>query len=64
MADIQKAMQGYAKKIKRRIGVDAGDTILQLRCDVSEDETADSLKTKIQDLESTAWVEVIKGWKN
>ena len=44
--------------------VDAGDTILQLRCDVSEDETADSLKTKIQDLESTAWVEVIKGWKN
>ena len=43
--------------------VDAGDTILQLKCDVSENETAESLKAKIQALESKAWVEVIKDWK-
>lgn len=43
--------------------VDAGDTILQLKCDVSENETAESLKIKVQDLESKAWVEVIKNWK-
>lgn len=42
--------------------VDGGKIELQLKCDVAENETAKSLKEKIQALESRAWVEVIKGW--
>lgn len=43
--------------------VDGGDIVLQLKCDVSNGETAESLKTKVQVLENKAWVEVIKNWK-
>ncbi|MED7818686.1 MULTISPECIES: phosphoribosylglycinamide formyltransferase [unclassified Francisella] len=43
--------------------VDGGDIVLQLKCDISNGETAESLKTKVQVLENKAWVEVIKNWK-
>ncbi|GMN89525.1 phosphoribosylglycinamide formyltransferase [Francisella sciaenopsi] len=43
--------------------VDGGDIVLQLKCDVTKDDTAESLKEKVQALESTAWIEVIKNWK-
>ncbi|ALB01939.1 phosphoribosylglycinamide formyltransferase [Francisella persica ATCC VR-331] len=42
--------------------VDGGDIILQLKCDVTKDDTAESLKAKVQALESEAWVEVIRNW--
>ncbi|MEY8714932.1 phosphoribosylglycinamide formyltransferase [Francisella philomiragia] len=43
--------------------VDGGDVVLQLKCDVTKDDTAESLKEKVQALESKAWIEVIKNWK-
>ncbi|MEY8702209.1 phosphoribosylglycinamide formyltransferase [Francisella philomiragia] len=43
--------------------VDGGDVVLQLKCDVTKDDTAESLKEKVQVLESQAWIEVIKNWK-
>ncbi|MBK2356058.1 phosphoribosylglycinamide formyltransferase [Francisella hispaniensis] len=43
--------------------VDGGDIVLQLKCDVTKDDTAESLKTKVQALESKAWIQVIKNWK-
>ncbi|ABO47062.1 phosphoribosylglycinamide formyltransferase [Francisella tularensis] len=42
--------------------VDGGDIVLQLKCDVVKEDTADSLKEKVQALESKAWIEVIKNW--
>ncbi|ORM39045.1 phosphoribosylglycinamide formyltransferase [Francisella endosymbiont of Ornithodoros moubata] len=42
--------------------VDGGDIVLQLKCDVTKDDTAESLKTKVQALENEAWVEVIRNW--
>ena len=42
--------------------VDGGDIVLQLKCDVTKDDTAESLKAKVQALESEAWVEVIRNW--
>lgn len=44
--------------------VDGGDIVLQLKCDVTKNDTAESLKEKVQALESEAWIEVIKNWKN
>ncbi|AJI56411.1 phosphoribosylglycinamide formyltransferase [Francisella philomiragia] len=43
--------------------VDGGDIVLQLKCDVTKDDIAESLKEKVQALESKAWIEVIKNWK-
>jgi len=42
--------------------VDGGTIELQLKCAVEENDTAESLKQKVQALESMAWVEVIKAW--
>lgn len=42
--------------------VDGGDIVLQLKCDVTKDDTAESLKAKVQALENEAWVEVIRNW--
>lgn len=42
--------------------VDGGDIVLQLKCDVTKEDTAESLKEKVQALESKAWIEVIKSW--
>lgn len=42
--------------------VDSGDIELQLKCDVEKNDTAETLKQKVQALESNAWIEVIKGW--
>lgn len=42
--------------------VDGGDIVLQLKCDVTENDTAESLKEKVQALESKAWIEVIRSW--
>ncbi|AIT09290.1 phosphoribosylglycinamide formyltransferase [Candidatus Francisella endociliophora] len=44
--------------------VDGGDIVLQLECDVTGNDTAESLKKKVQALESKAWIEVIKNWKD
>ncbi len=42
--------------------VDGGKIELQLKCAVESNDTAESLKDKVQALESKAWVEVIKSW--
>ena len=42
--------------------VDGGKIELQLKCAVEQNDTAESLKQRVQALESKAWVEVIKGW--
>ncbi|AXA33411.1 phosphoribosylglycinamide formyltransferase [Francisella adeliensis] len=42
--------------------VDGGDIVLQLECDVVNNDTAGSLKERVQVLESKAWVEVIRDW--
>ena len=42
--------------------VDGGKIELQLKCSVEKDDNAESLKQKVQVLESKAWVEVIKNW--
>ena len=44
--------------------VDSGKIELQLKCTIEENDTVESLKQKVQVLESKAWVEVIKGWSN
>ena len=44
--------------------VDSGKIELQLKCTIEQNETVESLKQKVQVLESKAWVEVIKGWGN
>lgn len=43
--------------------VDGGDIVLQLKCGVTKDDTAESLKAKVQNLENIAWIEVIRNWK-
>ncbi|MGB1360899.1 MAG: phosphoribosylglycinamide formyltransferase [Alphaproteobacteria bacterium] len=43
--------------------VDSGENVLQLKCNVENNDTAESLKAKVQVLESKAWIEVIKNWK-
>ena len=40
--------------------VDGGKIELQLKCSVEKNDTAESLKQKVQALESKAWVKVIK----
>lgn len=40
--------------------VDAGPVLVQLECDVAEDETPESLKTKVQALEGQAFIEAIR----
>ncbi|MDE4940792.1 phosphoribosylglycinamide formyltransferase, partial [Francisella tularensis subsp. holarctica] len=42
--------------------VEGGDIVMQLKCDVVKEDTADSLKEKVQAVESKAWIEVIKNW--
>ena len=39
--------------------VDSGPVLIQKRCSVDEDETADSLKLKVQKLEGEAFLEAI-----
>ncbi|QIV95746.1 formyltetrahydrofolate-dependent phosphoribosylglycinamide formyltransferase [Allofrancisella inopinata] len=43
--------------------VDGGQVVLQLGCDVLAIDTAETLKERVQKLESKAWVEVIKNWR-
>ncbi|MDP6820992.1 MAG: phosphoribosylglycinamide formyltransferase [Candidatus Marinimicrobia bacterium] len=40
--------------------VDAGPILIQKKCNVDPDDTADSLKTKVQTLEGEAFIEAIK----
>ena len=42
--------------------VDAGPIVLQLRCEVLEDDTVESLKDRVQALEQKAFVEVLRSW--
>jgi phosphoribosylglycinamide formyltransferase-1 len=44
--------------------VDAGPIVLQKRCSVLPDDTAETLKVRVQTLEQAAFVEVLKGWKS
>jgi len=41
-------------------GVDSGKIILQKKCFVSPSDTTETLKKKVQKLEGSAWVEVLK----
>ena len=43
--------------------VDAGPIVLQKRCPVLRDDTVDSLRKRVQSLESTAFVEVLQHWR-
>ncbi|AJC48163.1 phosphoribosylglycinamide formyltransferase [Allofrancisella guangzhouensis] len=43
--------------------VDGGHVVLQLECDVLSTDTAETLKEKVQKLESKAWIEVIRNWR-
>ena len=43
--------------------VDGGPIVLQLRCPVLPGDTVDSLKDRVQALEQTAFVEVLRNWK-
>jgi phosphoribosylglycinamide formyltransferase-1 len=43
--------------------VDGGEIVLQKKCSVLPEDTADTLKQKVQKLEGEAFVEVLKGWK-
>ncbi|KEI35376.1 phosphoribosylglycinamide formyltransferase [Allofrancisella frigidaquae] len=43
--------------------VDGGQVVLQLECDVLATDMAETLKERVQKLESKAWVEVIKNWR-
>jgi phosphoribosylglycinamide formyltransferase 1 len=45
-------------------GIDTGKILLQKTCNISIDETADSLKSKVQDLESIALLEVVTNWES
>lgn len=40
--------------------VDTGETVLQKKCDVTDNETVDTLKEKVQRLEKEAFVEAIQ----
>ena len=40
--------------------VDAGPILIQKKCTVAEKDTVESLKTKVQQLEGTAFIEAIK----
>jgi folate-dependent phosphoribosylglycinamide formyltransferase PurN len=42
--------------------VDGGEIVLQLKCNVDKNDTAETLKTKVQGLEKQAWIDVIKNW--
>jgi phosphoribosylglycinamide formyltransferase-1 len=42
--------------------VDAGPIVLQKRCDVLPDDTAETLKERVQALEQEAFVEVLRDW--
>ena len=43
--------------------VDGGPIVLQKRCAVLPDDTAETLKDRVQALEQTAFVEVLQGWR-
>jgi phosphoribosylglycinamide formyltransferase-1 len=43
--------------------VDAGPIVLQLRCAVLPDDTAETLKERVQALEQRAFVEVLQNWR-
>ena len=43
--------------------VDGGDIVLQKSCNVLKTDTVETLKKRVQDLESQALIEVIKNWK-
>ncbi len=43
--------------------VDAGPIVLQLRCPVMPDDTAETLKERVQALEQRAFVEVLQNWR-
>jgi len=43
--------------------VDAGPIVLQKRCTVLPGDTADILKQRVQQLEQTAFVEVLRDWR-
>jgi phosphoribosylglycinamide formyltransferase 1 len=43
--------------------VDAGPIVLQMRCPVLPSDTVDTLKDRVQALEQSAFVEVLKNWK-
>ena len=42
--------------------VDGGEIVIQKKCDIEPDETADTLKTKVQKLEGEAFIEAIKNY--
>jgi len=44
--------------------VDAGPILIQKKCNVEPDETADTLKTKVQKLEGVAFIEAIQSIQN
>jgi phosphoribosylglycinamide formyltransferase-1 len=44
--------------------VDGGPIVLQKRCSVLPDDTAESLKDRVQALEQLAFVEVLRGWRS
>jgi phosphoribosylglycinamide formyltransferase-1 len=43
--------------------VDGGPIVLQKRCPVLPDDTAETLKDRVQALEQAAFVEVLQGWR-
>ena len=43
--------------------VDGGPIVLQKRCAVLPNDTAESLKDRVQALEQAAFVEVLQGWR-
>jgi phosphoribosylglycinamide formyltransferase-1 len=43
--------------------VDGGPIVLQKRCAALPDDTVESLKNRVQALEQTAFVEVLRGWR-
>lgn len=43
--------------------VDRGPIVLQRRCPVLPDDTVDSLKDRVQALEQSAFIEVLRGWR-
>ncbi len=43
---------------------EGGESVLQLKCKIAENDTAETLKAKVQKLETQAWIDVIKNWSN
>ena len=43
--------------------IDGGEIILQKSCDVLDTDNVETLKKKVQELESQALLEVVKNWK-